>query len=325
VSDAHLGQPAARRKRALIAVLLIGVGLIAAPAVFQMFHRAPQGATMLKQFKPYMSNARLGGYQRDIRQIDAGVREAAATAGVVRLPAGVTAFRSAWRPIDADMTDLLGKIRANVGNYGAVAALPSFTLFPWFFVVPGVLLVALAVLALWRPRWRPLPWLLVALGAGLIAAPFVFQMFDRAPKGQRMIAAFKTIETRDKVQQIQGYFSTIAVGQGALRLQLVPALEKSGLSDAQIAARYPAVTTLDRRWIAILGDLTPMIGVMSDNVTRYEAVADLPPFSLFPWFFVIPGVLTIALALVARAGGAGASTSSSSVSDLSLPQPTGAT
>ena len=38
---------------------------------------------------------------------------------------------------------------------------------------------------------------------------------------------------------------------------------------------------------------------MSDNVDNYEAVDALPSFDLFPWFFVIPGVLVAVLALVA--------------------------
>ena len=45
--------------------------------------------------------------------------------------------------------------------------------------------------------------------------------------------------------------------------------------------------------------MTPMIGAMSDNVANYRAVASLPSFPLFPWFFVIPGVLVAVLALAA--------------------------
>ena len=51
--------------------------------------------------------------------------------------------------------------------------------------------------------------------------------------------------------------------------------------------------------------MTPLIGVMSDNIDNYDAVASLPPFSLFPWFFVLPGLLVAALAFTIRprAGG----------------------
>ena len=56
---------------------------------------------------------------------------------------------------------------------------------------------------------------------------------------------------------------------------------------------------LQKRWTAILNNLTPMIGVMSDNVANYRAVAALPPFPLFPWLFAVPGLLVVALALLA--------------------------
>lgn len=299
------------RRRTLIVLALIGLGMALAPVGFQMFDRGPKGAQMMREFAPFMTNARLDGFQRHIRDIDAGVKEtdgpvatalagsgAAAHARFDRRFPGFAQFRHDWTPIDAHMTNLLDTIQANVGNYEAVRALPSFTLFPWFFVIPGVLLVLLAIGAALVPRsWRMLRWVVVALGAGLVLAPVAFGMFDRAPKGGRMMTTFKPIETRQKVETMQGYFGTIAIGQGALRLNIVPALERSGLSANEVATRFPAVTTLDRRWVSILNDLTPMIAAMSDNVDNYQAISALPAFPLFPWFFVVPGLLIAALAL----------------------------
>jgi hypothetical protein len=46
--------------------------------------------------------------------------------------------------------------------------------------------------------------------------------------------------------------------------------------------------------------MTPMIAAMSDSVPRYQAIRSLPPFTLFPWFFLIPGVLIAGLAIGAR-------------------------
>ncbi len=124
-------------------------------------------------------------------------------------------------------------------------------------------------------------------------------MFERAPDGGQMMSAFSNIETTQNVQKIQGYFGNMAVGQGAIRLEVVPALEHTGLTPAEIATQFPALTTLDANWVHILNDMTPMIGVMSDSVAGYQAVASLPPFPLFPWFFVIPGLLVAGLAVVA--------------------------
>jgi uncharacterized protein DUF4395 len=306
------------RRWSLAALALLGAALVIMPFVFQMFDRAPKGATMISAFKPYMTSSRLAGFQTELRQIDAGVRESdrdvAAYLSGSRSASAHTrfdatypvfaGFRASWGRIDSDLTGMLGTIQANVGNYRAVAALPSFRLFPWFFVIPGALVLALLAAFAARPGWwRRLSPALAALGIGLVLAPVMFQMFQRAPKGERMVNAFSAIETGQRVQTIQGYFGDMAVGQGAVRLELIPALEQAGLTRGQIAKRFPAVDELDRVWVHILNDMTPMIGAMSDNVVNYQAVASLPSFSLFPWFFVLPGLLTIGLALAAAARG----------------------
>jgi hypothetical protein len=299
------------RRAALVVTLLIGLGLVGAPFAFGMFTRAPEGANMIVQFKPYMTAPRLEGYERDIAQINAGVRQTDTSVASYLDQASPHAgsfdsrfadfaqFDRQWPQIDTTMTTLMTSVRGNLGNYLAVAALPSFTLFPWFFLVPGALLALFSGIALLRPRsWLRLRWVLAVLGVGLIAAPAVFQMFTRAPDGGRMMSAFRTIETTQNVQTIQGYFGSMAVGQGAIRLEIVPALESNGLTPTEIGSRFPAVETLDANWVHILNGMTPMIGAMSNNVANYDAVASLPPFPLFPWFFVIPGVIALGAAVL---------------------------
>jgi hypothetical protein len=306
------GEPGPGHRWAVVAVAVVGVGLVAAPFAFGMFSKAPKGAVMIDGFAPYMTTARLDGYQRELGEINAGVRQTdtsvaaylqAAGAdphGFAAAHPGFAGFDTQWPAIDSKMTGLMDQVQGNLGNYRAVAALPSFKLFPWFFVIPGVLIAGVALVSLLRPRrWRRGRWVLVVLGVGLVAAPAVFQMFQRAPDGGRMMTAFQNIETTQNVEQIQGFFGSMAVGQGAIRLDVVPALVQTGLTQAEIAQRFPAVATLDADWVHILNDMTPMIGAMSDNVTNYQAVASLPPFPLFPWFFVIPGVLVVGFALAA--------------------------
>ena len=50
------------RRGPMVAVLAIGVGLLAAPFVFQMLaldNRAPRGGEMIDEFRPYMTDARI--------------------------------------------------------------------------------------------------------------------------------------------------------------------------------------------------------------------------------------------------------------------------
>jgi hypothetical protein len=298
----------------LVAVAVVGFGLAVAPVAFNMFARAPKGAVMLTDFKPLMTTPRLDGFQGEIRQINGAVHEVNTKAAKRLAAHGATGHRTApsptyrsfsaqWPMINSKMSTLLDQVQGNLGNYQAVAALPSFRLFPWFFLIPGVLILAAALLALGGVLSGSLARItLVVLGVGLVLAPVAFQMFTRAPKGGHMMSAFKQIETTRNVEQIQGYFSTMAAGQGAIRLSIVPALEHTGLSAAQVATQFPALTTLNRDWVHTLNDMTPMIGAMSDNVTNYQAIAALPPFPLFPWFFLIPGALVAGLAWSSRSG-----------------------
>ena len=296
---------------------ILGAALIAMPAVFALFSRAPKGEQMIESFRPFMTSKRLTGFKVDIALVNAAVSQSehvvvpyldraadAGGSGVVSLDvrhSGFGQFAMQWGQIDAHMNSLLDTVTNNLGNYDAVAALPSFSLFPWFFVTPGaVLLLLLIAVGLSRRRWTFVRWVLVVLGLGLVLAPVVFQMFQRAPKGGHMMTAFKTIETTGNVQTIQGYFGTMAIGQGGIRLELVPALEASGLTKTEVESRFPAVASLDNRWVHILNDMTPMIGAMSDNVANYQAMAALPPFALFPYFFVLPGILIAVIAGIAK-------------------------
>jgi hypothetical protein len=318
VNAGALGAPLAQGDRptrwVVIVIAAIGAALVVMPFAFNMFGKTPKGAVMIAEFKPFMTTDRLDGFQTDLRQINAGVQETNTSVAAYlgrgsKNPSAFdaayptfTSFSQQWPAIDSKMTGLMTEVQGNLGNYQAVAALPSFKLFPWFFVIPGVLIFGFALASWLKPaRWRRGRWVLVVLGIGLIAAPGIFQMFQRAPKGGQMMTAFQSIETTQNVQQIQGYFATMAEGQGAIRLEIVPSLERSGLTAAQIGTKFPAVATLDSNWVHILNDMTPMIGAMSDNVANYQAIASLPPFPLFPWFFVLPGVIVAGLALSARA------------------------
>src|SRR3954453_12025983 len=108
------------RREALVALLVIGIGLALALVAFKMFDRAPKGAQMMVEFKPFMTDARLSGFQRHIADIQAGVRESdgpvaralegtgpAAHARYDRRFPGFAEFRDDWGPIHADMTQLL--------------------------------------------------------------------------------------------------------------------------------------------------------------------------------------------------------------------------
>jgi hypothetical protein len=282
-----------------------------------MNDRAPEGADMISAFEPYMQANRVESFRGDLHDISAYAAEldkqvpaalypeaptpAAQRQKMLENNAQVAIFSQQWKDVDKTFNTLIGKIEANEDNYQAVSSLPSFNLFPWFFLIPGGLLAFLAVAGLLfgRVAWLPLRRAALAIGVGLMIAPIVFQMYTRAPQGADMVKDFKSIENRANVQQVQGHFATITIGHGAIDGELLPKLRAKGLTAKEIAGRLPGTTELNNRWTKILNNMTPMIGVMNDNVGNYQAIAALPPFTSFIWLFFIPGLLIVTLVLVA--------------------------
>jgi hypothetical protein len=313
---AFLAAARARGAFAPFAALLVGLTLLAIPLHTRMWDRAPKGAAMITSFAPYMNPHRLATLQGDVGLLDAGVHGAVARGPSLQFPrlrSGAAArgrflgsdpelalLAQQWPAIHRRFVGLLGPMQANRSNYDAIDALPSFRLFPWLFAIPGAIVVLLAATALLVPAtWSRLRWGILAVGVALALAPLGFQMFDRAPKGERLIAAFRTIETRATLTAVQNDFASLTIGQEAVNSELIPALRQRGLAAAQISNALPSVTALSHSWVRILGDLTPLLGVMSDNIANYQAAAALPRFTLFPWLFIVPGLLALGLVLVA--------------------------
>jgi hypothetical protein len=105
-----------------------------------------------------MTTARIDRFEADLVTIDHAHSEAVQLRA--RFPdssaahsAGLNAFIDQWPAIDADMTSMLHTMKNNIGHYDGVAALPPFVLFPWFFVIPGVLAAAAALA--WGVAPRP--------------------------------------------------------------------------------------------------------------------------------------------------------------------------
>jgi hypothetical protein len=293
----------------VIVVLVVGLGLAVAPLAFGMFDRAPKGGDMIDEFRPYMTPEEIGQFRSYLDEIGAANEESLALREQLEAAEAVADYdtdlalvvklNDGWVAIRDDMTDLLDRMDANLDSYDAVASLPPFPLFPWFFVIPGLTIAGVAASVIWSRRHGHRAtkrlWVLVGFGVALILAPVVFQMFTRAPKGRDMIDDFRPMMTRERVQAVQGYFITLGGAEGQLRTKAVPLLETAGTDPAD----FPAIAQFSADWPTIVGDFNPMVATMSDNVDNFQAVDALPSFDLFPWFFVIPGALVAGLAVVA--------------------------
>jgi hypothetical protein len=163
------------RKALWWGVLVIGVVMIVAPFVMGLPSKAAAGERMLGDFQPIMApdqvqktadyyykvfvplgqitpvftdaNAnKFGGYLQGMQASGLKIPPAAAQdfTGLVgmmkqavpiaqRVPGGLQHYKP-----------LVDTMQGNVGDFKKVNSLPSFNLFTWFFVVPGILLVLLS-------------------------------------------------------------------------------------------------------------------------------------------------------------------------------------
>ncbi len=171
--------------------LVIGVLLVVMPFAISLPSKASAGQDMLNGFHPLMQPSHVqvtaNYYNQTFVPLRAvavgGVQAASETPQLIgalakqlhMTPTQVEQFLGAKFPAFAQLLGsfpqlvpvftkvppgltyykpLVDTMQAQVNNYAQVDSLPNFNLFTWFFVVPGVLLVILAGLALLLGRRR---------------------------------------------------------------------------------------------------------------------------------------------------------------------------
>lgn len=114
------------------------------PMLAQALHMTPvQVVALMRTQLPSMAGMlqKLPAMQRDFNGLLGLMQQ---NVGIfVQVPAGLQHYKP-----------LVTTMQANVDNFRQVNSLPSFRLFTWFFVVPGILLVLLAGYGLYGPRTR---------------------------------------------------------------------------------------------------------------------------------------------------------------------------
>jgi len=178
---------------------------------------------------------------------------------------------------------------------------------------------------------RKMMWAVLVVGVAMIIAPFAMGLPDKGDGGQKMIDAFAPIMAEENVHQenidrFNGYIAGFEA-LGADVEAMVPALaEATGMTPEQVQGfmgeQFPAMTQMMQALPQMQEDFTGLMGLMGANVTvfaevpgglehyeplvttmeeqrvNYDKVASLPNFSMFTWFFVIPGVLLVAFSLI---------------------------
>ena len=163
----------------LWAVLAIGLALVIAPLAMSLPSKAGAGENMMGDFQPimradqveltahYYNNVftplgkivplmtaqNLARIQNDVSGLKGASPQAQADLG--GMVAAMRQYESVFSQVPAGLKHygpLVTAMQGNVSDYKKVNSLPSFRLFTWFFMVPGVLLVLLAGIGLYGER-----------------------------------------------------------------------------------------------------------------------------------------------------------------------------
>ncbi len=168
---------------------------------------------------------------------------------------------------------------------------------------------------------RAFLWPILAVGLALIVLPFAISLPSKASAGQKLMNNFRPIMQPAAVAKTVGYdvntFTPLrpvtinAVQAAREEPAMIGALAKAmNMTPAQVqqffGKNYPAMAnllgnlpTMTPIFTAVPAGLdwyAPIVQTMHDNVGNFAKIDSLPDFTLFTWFFVIPGVLLVGLA-----------------------------
>ena len=152
----------------------------------------------------------------------------------------------------------------------------------------------------------------------MIVVPVSMGMFDKTSKGETMVNTFRPIMQPASVQKTTYYydqvftplgpFSKMMPGVAADAEKLVPALaQQLHMSPVQVQQmlkqQFPSMAAMlqampqaqqiFKQVPAGLAHYKPLVTTMNANVDNYAAVDSLPAMGLFPWFFIVPGILIV--------------------------------
>jgi len=153
-------------RKMLWPVLVIGIALIVMPFAFSMPSRTAAGDRMMKDFHPLMQPAsvqKTQAYYTNVfaplgqlsTQLVQGAQNPQMQAQLKPLMPLLQPALPIFKQVPPGLAwykPLVDTMAANVQNYKSVNELPSFKLFTWFFVIPGILLVLVAGFGLWEER-----------------------------------------------------------------------------------------------------------------------------------------------------------------------------
>ncbi len=311
-----------------VVALVVGVVLVAIPIATNLFSKASAVDDLTDDLRPVFTDEQLTQADADMTAIEA----MAAQLGGEAIPAlaeqfGATpeAFAEGLATdhpaVGAGMQQLpvilpyfrqiVDGLRAEQGDFHLADAIPTKDLpaivVPFLFLVPGLVLVAVAGLALVRSRPRLVLPVALAIGAVLVIAPLVLCVPAKTQAVDDLTDAFRPTFSPEGLATTRQHLDTVHAMVDELVGQALPALA-AGLSmpaadfQAFLGEQFPDVATGLGSIDAILGRFDGLVAAVESDATSFHRADSIPTSgtdtTLLHWLFEVP-----ALVLLAGTGG----------------------
>ena len=303
--------------------LLMGVVLVAIPVTTDLFSKAAGVDDLTDDLRPVFTDAQLTQADTDMAAIEAMAAQLS-TEAIPALAAEFGASPDAFAaslatdhpdvgagmqqldtilPYFRGIVDGLGAQRDNFRLADAIPTknLPALVV-PFLFLVPGLVLLGLAVTALLGRRTKLLVPVAVAIGAVLVVAPVMLSVPAKAQAVDDLTDAFRPLFSAEGMVTTRGHLDTVHAMVDSLVADALPALADGlGMPAADFQAflgeQFPAVATGLASIDEILGRFDGLVATVESDATSFHRADSIPtggtPTTLLHWLFVVPGLVLV--------------------------------
>lgn len=294
-------------------VILVGAVLIAVALLRNLFAVGPAFESMIKDFRPWLTDDSITALRTDLGGLEAAVDEfqtamvpalsqqlgmtPEAFGGMMstQFPAVATGMATVPQAAGSfgGIIDLLDVQQENFASADAIptTGLPATTV-PWGMVLAGALAISFGLLMASR-KARVGAIAVLVLGVLLVVAPLGLSLLDKAQGADDLNAALKPVYNAELVGGASGALEVIGAMGAEMSESMLSGLGGMlGMDEAQVGAflgaNFPAVAGALGTLPDAMGRFTGMVGAFADNLDNYDT---LKPVAFVPivWTLIAAG------------------------------------
>lgn len=304
-------------------VLVMGGALVAIPVTTNLFSKASAVDDLTEDLRPVFDDAQLAQADADMMAIEAlaaqlaGEAIPALAAQLGDTPDAFAASLATDYPaVGAGMHQLatilpyfrgiVDGLAAEQADFRLADAIPTKALpavvVPFLFLVPGLLLTLIALLAMRRKQPTGLVPVALVIGAVLVVAPLLLSVPAKTQAVDDLTDAFRPVFSDEGVATTRAHLDTVHAMIDQLVGEALPGLAGAlSMSPADFQAllgeQFPAVAGGLASIAEILGRFDSLVAAVESDTISFHRADSIPTANtnttLLHWLFVITGLVLL--------------------------------